>query len=179
MAIDARRVDRALTEHIYLISNANPDEYIVMGSAGYPYEVHVDTTKQLAMCTCPDCEHNGAVCKHILYVLFRVLHSPVVRSGSLAGVIANAQPRPRVLPPVVSESDVLNRVWNGYRLAGFDWVQPRWEEGDECPICFEPLVPDREYVHWCRRQCGKCLHRACFAHVIAKDKCPMCRGVWG
>eukprot|EP00900_Chrysochromulina_parva_P027942 jgi/Chrpa1/9782/Chrysochromulina_OHIO_Genome00020075-RA len=59
---------------------------------------------------------------------------------------------------------------------------------DPCPICYEDIGPEDDEageLDWCRRSCGKSLHRRCFArwaeHQTAigqKLSCPHCRGEW-
>ena len=62
------------------------------------------------------------------------------------------------------------------------------EDADPCPICYEEIgAADDEAgaLDWCRKSCGKSVHRRCFAmwaehqqSIGQKLTCPHCRGEW-
>lgn len=178
MAFDPRRVERALEQRLMLIQTESDAhsaaiEYLVRGNSGTDYSVRLNAADDQATCTCPDHMNRHSICKHILYVLYRILRVPrSVKTLLLALQQANLVPEVRV--PGVCQSDVLRRVWQPHRD---EWVEPRWEAGDECAICFDEMTPDHEYVYWCRFQCGKCIHRAC-ATQGSIHNCPLCRTHW-
>lgn len=181
-ALDRGRITRALHERIYL-HHAEDDgqgviTYIVTGQSGIEYRITINPADKVATCTCPDHTTRGSICKHILYVLFRVLRAPLDYTGTLESLIELTLLVPRYSQATICDSDLLRRLWSQYRAAGATWAEPRWERGDECPICFEELKPEKEYVHWCRYQCGKCIHRDCYNHLQMNAQCPLCRARW-
>ena len=67
--------------------------------------------------------------------------------------------------------------------------RPYADDADPCPICYEELCEEDEAnneLDWCRKACGKSVHRRCFAmwaeHQASIGKpltCPHCRSNWG
>lgn len=175
-AIDPRRVARALAQRLQLqglrAHTASQHTYEVLGTSDTAYEVTLDTAARMAACTCPDHVQRRSVCKHVLYVLFRILRGDATAS-TLGGVLDSLQLQPARCVPATCQSPVLLRVAGAHP----EWAAPRWEAGDECALCFDELRPDREYIYWCRRQCGKCIHRTCAAGLRG-NTCPFCRAAW-
>lgn len=179
-ALDRRRIDRALAERIYLRgTHATGADvmYDVTGQSGNDYKITINQTTKTARCTCPDHAVRNSTCKHILYVLFRILRADNSQT-TLQDVIQSVDTTPQINQPRVCQSAVLTRIWDKYKTNGKAWKEPRWEDKDECPICFDELKPESEYIHWCRLQCGKCLHRSCYDAVAMKTLCPCCRSKW-
>lgn len=68
---DPVRVQRALTQKIYMISDAKAPEYIVAGVTDH-YEVHsVKGSPEEDRCTCPDYTRRELPCKHIYWMRLR------------------------------------------------------------------------------------------------------------
>ena len=58
-------------------------------------------------------------------------------------------------------------------------VEQKFEEGDICPICLDPLENGKE-LDFCRYSCGKTIHSKCFSMWV-KSKgsiCVFCRAQW-
>ncbi len=144
------------------------------GSTGNIYTV---TIKQQPTCDCPQGEE-GKQCKHILYVLARVLRAKfeyvyqlALLSTELRDIFARA-------PPIEEDEE-------GETGGGDKKRKP--VEGD-CPICFNELEAQGEAVVWCRAACGQNIHKECFemwaatkrqqAGARAEVTCPYCRSVW-
>lgn len=70
------RLSRAFVHHIYLIpqedscTSLTERNYTVLGHSGNVYTVHIG---QVPSCSCPDAY---SICKHILFVLIKVLKVP-------------------------------------------------------------------------------------------------------
>jgi hypothetical protein len=145
------------------------------GSTGNIYTV---TICQLPVCSCP---HNqkGNQCKHILYVMSRVLRARAdyvyqlaLLSSELREVFANA-------PPIEAD-DAETGTGNGKR---------KRVEGD-CPICFNEMDGGAETIVWCRAACGQNIHKECFEMWASTKRqqagrgsqadvtCPYCRSIW-
>jgi hypothetical protein len=162
MEVDRARLQRALSQRIYLVGSARVDDALhfhVMGASNTVYRVHV--TRDSVACTCPDHTQRGAACKHIIFVLVRVYRvSPEVAGYCLAAMLERAA---HSAPACVTTQ----------------WHTPNYAAEDECPICLEELA-DAAGVVWCRYGCGKCFHPDCARrwHAI-NPTCVLCRAPWG
>ncbi|PNW78529.1 hypothetical protein CHLRE_09g393550v5 [Chlamydomonas reinhardtii] len=171
-------------------------EFHVLGATGNVYVVHIGTQPA---CTCPDFAKRAGLCKHILFVMLRVLRQdrldPVIWQRALT--IREAQ---RVLSVfngggaggagVVDQSVLANeRLRKRYAdivhggaaggegageeaggAAGKKGVQ-RPVEGD-CPICCEEMHaggPAKEAVTFCGL-CGNNMHKECFGRWAASKR---------
>jgi uncharacterized Zn finger protein len=133
----AQRIDIIATA-IYI----DYSSYTVAGTTGTLYDVCLNPVQP--SCTCPDFANRPVACKHILYIMYRVLNMPRVTEGTqlrqalhthkdLIPVIAHImrQPTPatqRATLDVHLQSIVLNWLWEQDR----QWQQPRWQAGDTC-----------------------------------------------
>ncbi|KAI4960443.1 hypothetical protein J4E86_002065 [Alternaria arbusti] len=171
--------ERAFTQRLTVLSRERcgsddvPEErVIVAGSTGNVYTVSVGLVPS---CDCPHAK-KGNQCKHIIYVMLRVLKAredvayqlALIRS-ELREVIKNAPPIPGV------ETD------------GKDGTEKEGQDGNrkpiegECPICYDELG-ENESIVYCKASCGNNVHKACMANWIAVSKgkatCPYCRAKW-
>ncbi|KAK7740787.1 hypothetical protein SLS53_005255 [Cytospora paraplurivora] len=172
--------NRATTQRFYVLSRTRCDEYDspqevveLTGSTGNIYTVTI--TRQ-PTCDCPHAKA-GNQCKHVIYVLARVLRAKMEYTYQLAltgpelyEIFANA-------PPIVDETG-----------AGAEKDKNRKAVDGDCPICFEEMEDGKEEIVWCKAACGQNIHKQCFemwsatkkrsegAH--AKVTCPYCRSVW-
>lgn len=153
------------------------EEVEIAGSTGNIYTV---TIARQPTCTCPMGEKNEQ-CKHIIYVLARVLRAKyeyvyqlALLSCELEDIFSNA-------PPIVEDGDSLTTGEGDKRRKPI--------EGD-CPICFNEMeVHKPEEIVWCRAACGQNVHKECFEMWAATKRkqagaskadvtCPYCRSVW-
>ena len=76
LEIDCSRLMRARHERIYLLDRASRHEFQVMGNSGSAYIVRLkeDSQAWLPNCTCHDHIWRKVMCKHIIFVLVKVLH---------------------------------------------------------------------------------------------------------
>jgi len=187
------RRDRALHQRLYLLERRTASEFMVLGNTGNAYTV---TLEPLPRCSCPDWRFRGRAqrCKHILFVLLRVLAAP---SGAAAADTA-ARPIPPgelaalLAAPARHVADASPQLLARYAaLAAGETVaelapRPVDTATDVCPICYEALVSKaREPLVHCRLGCGRSVHAACFAHWAAAKRaaretptCVYCRAPW-
>lgn len=92
--LDPSRVQRALEQPLYVIDNRAP-HYIIQGNAGQAYELTVSTTE--VNCPCMDFQRNHAICKHVIYVLSKILRIPLDTHTRLAQLL---QRRVLIVPPI-------------------------------------------------------------------------------
>ncbi|KAM3212481.1 hypothetical protein ACQJBY_065494 [Aegilops geniculata] len=180
----ANRIIRALQHHLLLLHRAGAD-FFVLGATGNVYTVTLATTPA---CTCPD---PGAPCKHILFVLLRVLGLSLdeacvwrqsLRPCQVARLVA-APTYPEVLAgPRARER--FHQLWAAHAAAAAAKAadQRRQEsagpssgrlDGAACPVCLEEMAPPAEAQSGAAATgpaplltCGTCrnsVHAECFA----------------
>jgi len=171
--------DRALTQRMFALERqrdtSNPDHptetISLAGSTGNVYTIVID---KVPSCDCPHAK-KGNQCKHIAYVLSRVLHVPshlayqlALISSELREIFAKAPP----LPSETAEAEGDKKDGNRKPLEG------------ECPICCVDFEPESgEAIVYCRAACGNNVHQTCFQQWAAMKKggqvpCPFCRTPW-
>jgi uncharacterized Zn-finger protein len=171
---------RALTQRLTVISRERcgtdgmPEEKVIIaGSTGNVYTVNVGLVPS---CDCPHAK-KGNQCKHIVYVMLRVLKAQenvayqlALTSAELRDVIKNAP----LIPGV--ETD-------GNDKPGQEQDSNRKAVEGECPICYDELDPKNDDIVYCKASCGNNVHKACmqsWIKVAARGKatCPYCRAAW-
>ncbi|ROT41689.1 hypothetical protein SODALDRAFT_308631 [Sodiomyces alkalinus F11] len=166
--------NRAMTQRFYVISrhrdDSVPQERVELaGSTGNVYTI---TISHCPSCNCPHAL-KGNQCKHILYVMSRVLHAKFEHVYQLALL-----------------TDELHEIFRQAPIPAKDASSPEKNvdkrrkpvEGD-CPICFTELdAKSSESVVWCRAACGQNMHKSCFKMWARVKKqavtCPFCRSPW-
>ncbi|RII04791.1 hypothetical protein CUC08_Gglean011041 [Alternaria sp. MG1] len=171
--------ERALTQRLTVLSRDRcgsddvPEEKaIVAGSTGNVYTVSIGLVPS---CDCPHAK-KGNQCKHIIYVMLRVLkareevaYQLALISAELREVIKNAPPIPGVETDGKNGTEQEGQVGNRKPIEG------------ECPICYDELGKN-EAIVYCKSSCGNNVHKACMQNWIAVSKgkatCPYCRAKW-
>jgi hypothetical protein len=169
--------NRALTQRMFALdrlrSTDNPEHptetISLAGTTGNVYTISID---KVPTCDCPHAK-KGNQCKHVVYVMSRILRAPpdleyqlAFTSSELKDIFSNAPP----LPSEIASND----VQDGNRKP---------VEG-ECPICccdFE--LSSSETVVYCKAACGNNIHKDCFSKWAATKSgqtitCPFCRSPW-
>lgn len=171
---------------------APSQDFTVLGATGNVYTVRVCRQPS---CTCPDAG-KGNVCKHLLFVMLRVLKQPVsnpaiwqkalltsevqqlLESGAApdAGILADEAVRQKF-------AAAAGGVAGPGPAAAAAPTQQRPIEGD-CPICCEEMAPGGEAVVFCAT-CFNNLHQDCFGRWRAQKlgaqqpvTCVYCRAPW-
>jgi len=169
---------RALTQRMFALDRqrdlSNPElptETVTLaGTTGNVYSIRID---KVPSCNCPHAL-KGNQCKHIVYVLARVLRVPEHLEYQLAFITPELQEIFARAPPLPSEQ-AANSEKDGNRKS---------LEG-ECPICCVDFEPENttEEVVYCKASCGNNVHKTCFEQWAATAKgkdvtCPFCRATW-
>ncbi|GME63194.1 ring finger domain protein [Neofusicoccum parvum] len=148
-------------------TDACPEENVeIAGTTGNIYTVNIS---QVPSCTCPHAK-KGNQCKHIIYVLIRVLKAPEHLQYQLAFISSELQEIFSKAPPIPSEE------------SGEKDGKRKPIEGD-CPICCEDFESGSEEIVYCKAACGNNVHKACFEQWAATKgnrnvTCPYCRSPW-
>lgn len=126
-------------------------------------------------CDCPHAKA-GNQCKHVIYVLARVLRAKSEYTYQLALLSTELREIFARAPPIMDESG-----------AGGEKDKNRKAVDGDCSICFEEMEGDKEELVWCRAACGQNIHKQCFetwsatkksGGARAKVTCPYCRSIW-
>ncbi|KAI0130400.1 SWIM zinc finger protein [Xylariales sp. AK1849] len=171
---------RATFQRFYVLSRSRcgtaqcPEETVdITGSTGNIYQVHI---AQLPRCNCPHARA-GNQCKHVLYVMSRVLRARFDLVYQLALLSTELVEIFDSAPPIEVGDDAEKPK---------DDKNRKVIEGD-CPICFMPFE-DSDTTVYCRATCGQNIHKECFEMWAATKRqdrngrdqvtCPMCRTPW-
>lgn len=174
--MSSRRIERCYTDNIYLIESLQPEEdypyernYLIMGNSGNTYTVKISN---MPSCTCPDYTTRGNRCKHIYFVLIRIMNiynytDEEYSDEELAQMFLN-------IPDIAK-----NLMYQGEKPEEQKEVKQKFEKDDVCPICLDPLENGKE-LDYCKYSCGQTIHKKCFS-MWEKSKggiCVFCRGKW-
>ncbi|KAF1819126.1 uncharacterized protein K489DRAFT_384026 [Dissoconium aciculare CBS 342.82] len=170
---------RALTQRMFVmdrkrqdnIENGRPTEAITR--AGTTGNIYIIIFDKVPTCDCPHARKGNQQCKHIIYVLSRVLKVRPELEYQLAFCSFELREIFECAPLLPHEQDVDSD--DGHRKP----------TDGECPICCDDLVSEqsRDELVWCRSGCGNNLHKPCFAQWAATKRsqvvtCPFCRKPW-
>ncbi|KAI0105354.1 hypothetical protein F4776DRAFT_657869 [Hypoxylon sp. NC0597] len=170
--------DRATSQRFYVLGRTRgatghcPEESVELtGSTGNIYVVHIS---RQPTCTCPHAQ-NGNQCKHVIYVMSRVLRARFDLVYQLALLTTELQEIFENAPPIETGGDPDAHAHDENRKS---------LEGD-CPICFMPFEAAEDTVY-CKATCGQNIHKECFEMWAATKRksandqvtCPMCRTPW-
>lgn len=170
--------DRALMQRMFVLDrkrdDSNPGHAIeTISLAGTTGNVYTITIDKVPSCNCPHAT-KGNQCKHIAYVLSRVLR---VKRHDLEYQLAFISSELREIfeqaPPLPSETaDESEKDGNRKPIEG------------ECPICVVDFEPDGgEKILYCKGSCGNNIHAECFnmwkaTKPAGRVTCPFCRAPW-
>lgn len=153
----ASRIIRALQHHLRLLHRAGP-EFFVLGATGNVYMV---TLAAAPACTCPD---PSVPCKHILFVLLRVLGLSLDEACVWRQSLRPCQVARLVAAPTCAEADVVagprarerfHQLWSARAAAKAEESRRRRRRDDQvaaagasgrldgaaCPVCLEEMSP--------------------------------------
>ncbi|PUZ60320.1 hypothetical protein GQ55_4G114300 [Panicum hallii var. hallii] len=191
----ANRIIRALQHQLRLLHRAGA-EFFVLGATGNVYTVTLSTAPA---CTCPD---PAVPCKHILFILLRVLGLSLdeacvwrqtLRPCQVARLVATPT-HPDVLAGARAR-EKFHQLWSA-RPAGSKAADGRQDaassgrplDGAACPVCLEEMAPAPDpapapqAILTCRT-CRNAVHAECFARwkrsrARRAATCVVCRSRW-
>ncbi|KAL4879743.1 hypothetical protein BJY04DRAFT_88923 [Aspergillus karnatakaensis] len=172
------RLQRATTQRMFVVgqtvTGTDPDEvpemkFDIVGSTGNIYKT---TIGKEPACSCPDAR-KGNQCKHICYVLVKVLKAPEHLQYQLAFITTELRE--------IYEKSPLRQVKD--KVEDHDTDGKRKPVEGDCPICFMEFEPDKEAIVWCKAACGNNIHKTCFQQWAATQnaqgvRCVYCRTPW-
>jgi len=180
---------RGMTQSIYLINfdtqkeNLESKKFTVLGSTGSVYTVTINSTPT---CTCMDFKRRRQRCKHIYFILIRVMK--VLKENEDIQVFTKEQvtqmfTNMQEIAKSVYISDDLRKMYNimsQQNVIENKTVPMKNEEF--CPICLD-YIDCGEPIDYCKYACGNPVHTGCFK-MWCKGKrekditCVLCRSQW-
>lgn len=184
---EKERKTRGIKQNLFLIEMKNNSEkyekeFMVMGSTGNVYVVIIG---EIPTCTCPDFITRNKRCKHIYFILIRVMKSKnedceIYTENDLKEMYKN-------IPIITSNLLVDEKIKKNYDKLKLknkfeftnDSLINKKETNDICPICLEDLE-NGEILDYCKYSCGKSIHKICFSMWCKQKKanCVYCRADW-
>lgn len=169
-------------------SNGPSQEFTILGAVGNVYTVVIS---RHPTCSCPDFA-KGNLCKHILFVMLRVLKleptNPLVwQRAYLTSEVRNILANASVTDQTVLASSRIRQKYTEVKYGGTpggssQQSKQRPVEGD-CPICCEDLGGGEKVV-FCD-ECGNNIHQVCFDKWASTKRskgdpvtCVYCRAPW-
>jgi len=167
---DISRKERAFIQNIYLL-NMNPvkNQYIrefrVVGTTGNVYTVSINNNPN---CTCPDFQYRGKICKHIYFIMLRIM--------KINGEVQRYYDKEELLYmfdniPSHVEGNLV-RVKKNIKQSF----------NDHCPICFDVIKKNTNGIDYCKQGCGKSVHIECLDIWMKSNgkklKCFFCGHDW-
>ena len=198
-----RRIMRAYDDPLYLIESIPPEdeddpirEFSVMGTTGNVYTVTIENEPS---CTCPDFQLRQRRCKHIFFILMRVMKVDNERQKfyddfELLDMFSNI---PKITHNLIAKKKLRKKYQKiKKRIEEKEGDEEEEEEedvkkdkeglaeqkpiqdDDVCPICLDNIKDNGDLVY-CKK-CGKSLHKKCFEMWCKKNKktCVFCRADW-
>lgn len=172
----SQRLTRALKERMYLISSKQIDKenwkFGVEGSSGKIYNVLF--TEKYMSCSCPDHIIRKTICKHINFIIVRVL-----KDVELAVSIEKSDKGHNISIFEIknSFSKDLNNILDKKNENCSDDIKHNPDE--DCSICYEDYSKNED-ISQCE-SCKKFFHKDCISVWLRKASrrtCPMCRSEW-
>ncbi|GJD11733.1 hypothetical protein Gasu2_58610 [Galdieria sulphuraria] len=197
------RLERAKKQRLYLLAVTNSEvgspSFAILGSTGNVYTVWFQSG--CPKCNCIDHRVRKTLCKHVIFVLLRILKVPEEQIEKFCSSCGSESELQRYLRNVTLLVDTQyiapqNTVEDFKSIVGdldgsFSSLRkppvPRREENTECPICFENFSTEEgaEPILYCKWGCGNAVHKDCFdkwscSKVEAGQEvtCVYCRTPW-
>lgn len=185
------RKERGKVQKLYLIERlpfkSNYEKnYIIMGSTGNIYQVDIKDTPS---CSCPDYQTRFNRCKHIYFVLIRIMRVKNSEVDNESYTKSELKKMFQSIPNIIENVFVNHNIKKSYeskyknKLLNKDVVDEIIEQkstNDLCPICLDDLENGEE-LDYCKYSCGKPVHKDCFSMWLIKKKsneCVFCRQLW-
>jgi len=143
-------------------------KFLVLGASGSPYTVKIG---EYSRCTCPDFETNNNICKHMYFIVLRILKSKTVRKKNSKNTLKKMFDN----IPTFLENDLFvnQKAKNDFQNSGRKIMIVPQKFDDVCPICLEDATKNQT-LDYCKYQCGKSVHRDCLNIWIKKTKVQKC-----
>lgn len=184
--INTRR-ERAFSQPIYFLRMDNTKsqyekKFIVVGTSGNKYIVKIG--KELE-CTCPDFIERYNICKHIYFIMLRVMKvtGNIKRTNKKEILIDYFKNIPHFMNDNLAYNQNSKYNYeNQFNNMNCKCVDQKID--DICPVCLVELDDkiDKNDLYYCKYSCGKSVHKSCFNTWVNSgennNKCIFCRAIW-
>ena len=185
------RKQRGKTQKIYLIECTPVSKYVkkyaVCGTSMNIYKV---TIQKNPICTCPDHQTRHRRCKHIYFILLRVMKVKPkmedVKEYTKKNLTSMFQNIPLITNNLIVQNNIINK-YNRYKKAGKlsnsddadKYKVKDMRDQEMCPICLDP-IDNGEKVDYCKYSCGNPIHVTCFTMWTQRfpKNCVYCKANW-
>lgn len=167
MYSDNQRKIRGLHQKLFLIEVIDNNKklefkYIIMGSTGNVYQVCINNKP---FCNCPDYKQRKNRCKHIYFVLIRIMNvidpdQEFYSNNELLLMFKN-------IPNVTNYLKISDDLKKNYDSLKNKKISEK-DLDDACPICLDDLLNDEKLIT-CKFSCGKHVHFDCY-NMYNKNK---------
>lgn len=151
---------RGLNQRLYLVESIDrttnmEKEYVIMGSTGNVYNVVI---KNEPICTCPDYKQRKNRCKHIYFVLIKIMN---VKEPDME-LYDNDELKKmfKRIPQITNFLKVSDDIKKSYDKLKNKKITQK-DLNDSCPICLDDLSNGEKLIT-CRYSCGRHVHELCF-----------------
>lgn len=180
------RKARGKAQKIFLVACHNNKEYErnydVMGTTGNVYTVKV---KGIPECSCPDFQTRNKRCKHIYFVLLRIMRLEENNEDNEQYSDEELTQMFKKIPAITNNLIVTQNTQNKYNnlkeMNDKKSIKVNQQSLDDCcPICLDDLT-NGEDIDYCKFSCGKNVHIFCFQMWCKKQShssCIFCRNSW-
>jgi hypothetical protein len=190
------RLEKLNSEDFYLLSKEKHDNKLVFnicGSTKNIYSVKLYFISKMIYCNCPDskswAKKFGVLCKHVCFVLFKVLKFNTDKDDYLRMLIFNEHQINEIknnfdkLDITNYDKDYINKEYTEKfnKLSKIDTKEiiPRTHDNDNyCVICYEEFdnLTDKNLNTQCKI-CLKIFHKKCINKwtSLGNTSCPFCR----
>jgi hypothetical protein len=166
------RKSRGVTQKLFLIenvpsTNTKERKFVIMGSTGNVYTVSITNTPS---CNCPDYVTRGNRCKHIYFVLLRIMKvfNPDIATYTDTDLVIMFASIPQVNDSIVADNKTITKY---KKMETNNQIQQKGTD-DNCLVCLDELE-NGEDLTYCNFSCGKPIHKLCF-EMISKKSVPNC-----
>ena len=186
MSYAPSRKARGKSQKIFLVACHNNKDYErcydVMGTTGNVYTVRITNIPE---CSCPDYQSRNKRCKHIYFVLIRIMKLAGDEEDTVSYSNEELLQMFKKIPVITNNLMVAQNTQNKYKNLkdGCDKKNIKINQqplDDCCPICLDDLT-NGENVDYCKFSCGKNVHVFCFQMWCKKqqnESCIFCRSPW-
>ncbi len=169
------RLNKINSDKLYYIDSEVYDNikrvFKIVGSTGNIYDV---TISDKIFCTCPDNKYKKNRCKHIYFVIKKILKFDDVEKNiftidEINNIInKNDYTNTIIIPKMVKTKYELMKN-NIDEFPQIELIE------DLCPICLDNITNGEEIIY-CKYNCGKGVHKDCLEHMknINTQKCMFC-----
>ena len=198
------RIEKCKKQKIFLLQineiSDTEKTFEIQGSTGNVYTVKINNELS---CNCPDYIIRRNRCKHIYFVLIRILKCENTEEDYFEDddLIEMFNNMPKITKLLMAKKKDIKK-YNEFKNESKEKKkkkkkkkekekeeneeenenviqQKEIDKDDDCPICLEKLLNDEEIVY-CKYSCGKSIHKICMNKWIniKGPICVYCRGDW-